>query len=121
MLISDNPESRIVEVTDEEAEKFMSKEEKQNGTHDTCQNGSTENAEKVTNTNEKEDEEDPEDKGKIKPNSGNGCDLPHGKYVDQLNILPIRNIYNYCSTKVHKTQVFNFIGTNGRRPWKRSI
>ena len=77
--LTENAESRIVEVTDEEAEKFMNKGEKQNGNHDPCQNGSTDNAEKETNASEKEEEEDPDDKGKIKPNSGNGCDLPHGK------------------------------------------
>ena len=80
---TDKSESRIVEVTDEEAEQFMSKEEKQNGASQP--NGSSEDTDKQTTTNEKEEEEDPEDKGKIKPNSGNGCDLPHGKYVEMLH------------------------------------
>ena len=36
-----------------------------------------ENEEKESTAND--DEEDAEDKGKLKPNLGNGCDLPHGR------------------------------------------
>ena len=48
--------------------------------NDPLENVTNENADKTENATEKEDE-DPEDKGKLKPNSGNGCDLPHGKLV----------------------------------------
>merc|ERR1711997_1039127 len=67
----DTADSRIVEVTDEEAEKFLS-----NGEKDKDSDESKHDGEKEKN----EDEEDPEDKGKLKPNVGNGCDLPHGRY-----------------------------------------
>ena len=46
----------------------------------TQENGANEKVSEETKKADKEDEEDPEDKGKLKPNSGNGCDLPHGRY-----------------------------------------
>jgi len=79
-LKTDDSDSRIVEVTDEEAEKFMNNGEKEKSiSNDQLENVTNENVDKTENATEKEDE-DPEDKGKLKPNSGNGCDLPHGKY-----------------------------------------
>jgi len=77
---TDNSDSRIVEATDEEADNFMNKGEKDKGIPNDQPNGTTENEDKKENATEKDDEEDPDDKGKLKPNSGNGCDLPHGKY-----------------------------------------
>merc|ERR1719402_1294903 len=58
----------------------MNKGENEKEAPSVSQNGTTEAAQKEIKPTEKEEEEDPEDKGKIKPNSGNGCDLPHGKY-----------------------------------------
>jgi len=74
----DMSESRIVEVTDEEAEKFM-KNDKKDAEKSDKENGIAEKVLEEKNGTEKDDE-DPEDKGKLKPNSGNGCDLPHGRY-----------------------------------------
>merc|ERR1711894_498323 len=76
---ADMSESRIVEVTDEEAEKFMESDKKDADKPDNKENGTAEKGLNEQNETEKEGE-DPEDKGKLKPNSGNGCDLPHGRY-----------------------------------------
>ena len=76
----DMSDSRIVEVTDEEAEKFMNNDSKEKENSATQENGANEKVSEETKKADKDDEEDPEDKGKLKPNSGNGCDLPHGRY-----------------------------------------
>jgi len=75
----DMSESRIVEVTDEEAEKFMKNDKKDIKNPVEKENGTNEKSVKESVDDDKDDE-DPEDKGKLKPNSGNGCDLPHGRY-----------------------------------------
>ena len=72
-------ESRIVEVTDEEAEKFMKNDKKDIKNSVEKETVTSEKSVKESGDADKDDE-DPEDKGKLKPNSGNGCDLPHGRY-----------------------------------------
>ena len=87
-IIVDDPGSRIVEVTDEEAEKFLQngecKGEKNKDQHGSEESNVTENEGKEKDANEKEEDEDPDDKGKLKPNSGNGCDLPDGRLVNLI-------------------------------------
>ena len=56
----------------------MSNGEKDKDSAESKHDGEKErNEEKESTANE--DEEDAEDKGKLKPNLGNGCDLPHGR------------------------------------------
>jgi len=76
----DMSDSRIVEVTDEEAEKFMKNDSEEKVNSATQENEANKKVSEESKKADKEDEEDPEDKGKLKPNSGNGCDLPHGRY-----------------------------------------
>ena len=83
-------DSRIVEVTDEEAEKFMKNDSKQKENSAAQENGANEKVSQETKKADK-DEEDPEDKGKLKPNSGNGCDLPHGRYFNFFILHLIKN------------------------------
>ena len=73
-----------MEVTDEEAATFMENEGNSGDAKKVeAVNGkeiNVENAESTdTDTKEKDEEEDPDDKGKLKPNAGNGCDLPDGR------------------------------------------
>ena len=82
-------DSRIVEVTDEEAEKFMKKDSKEIENSATQENGANEKVSEEIKKADKDDEEDPEDKGKLKPNSGNGCDLPHGRYFNFFTLYLI--------------------------------
>ncbi|XP_041823127.1 nuclear migration protein nudC [Melanotaenia boesemani] len=78
---------RIQELTDEEAEKLQSELDKKNKEAEKMKNQTAEAAK--TSDKEKgsdsEGEEDEKDKDKLKPNSGNGADLPNYKWTQTLS------------------------------------
>nr|CAG4641073.1 EOG090X0AH4 [Eulimnadia texana] len=78
----EEPQPKIREITDEEAEQLKKEAE------------AKKNAEKVEETKEiakdEEEEEDPKDKGKLKPNAGNGCDLANYRWTQTLSEVEVR-------------------------------
>lgn len=76
----------ITELSDAEAEKLQAElEKKKGGTPGPAQ--PAEDAEKV------EDDEDECEKGKLKPNSGNGCDLDKYKWTQTLQDIEVSEFF----------------------------
>ncbi|XP_076865808.1 nuclear migration protein nudC [Brachyhypopomus gauderio] len=79
-------EPKIKELTDEEAERLQTeidekKEKEEKGTLES----STADKDKAEKGSDSEGEEDEKDKGKMKPNGGNGADLPHYRWTQTLS------------------------------------
>lgn len=42
-----------------------------------------------------EDEDDPKETGKLKPNAGNGCDLPSYRWTQTLSDIEVSLLFNF--------------------------
>ncbi|XP_076752215.1 nuclear distribution C, dynein complex regulator [Xylocopa sonorina] len=88
-----NSESKIVELTDEQAAKLQEEIDNKKSAKESPAiagpSGDNANSSKKEDTVE-DDEEDEKEKNKLRPNSGNGADLPNYRWTQTLQDLEIR-------------------------------
>ena len=82
------PEPKIVEVTDEEAVLIQEQSKRAQVVATEPTGGQDQPV--ATTSSDADDDEDPKDKGKLKPNDGNGCDMPNYSWTQTLTDIEVR-------------------------------
>ncbi|KAK2162763.1 hypothetical protein LSH36_92g05007 [Paralvinella palmiformis] len=112
-------EPQIKELTDEEAEKLEKELKEENEAEQKNDKETNEDSEKKEEGSESEDEDD---KGKMKPNAGNGADLPNYTWTQTLQEIDIRIPFNVTFPVKAKDVIVDFskrhlkVGLKGHPP-----
>ncbi|KAE8737919.1 hypothetical protein FOCC_FOCC016613 [Frankliniella occidentalis] len=82
---------KVMELTDEEAEKLQKELDKKNEAPTSSTSKTpAEGGDGDKTKDDDEEEEDPKEKGKLKPNAGNGCDMSNYRWTQTLSELELR-------------------------------